>query len=71
MKKLAGILIIVLFLFACKKDEDRRPGVCYCEFFSGDKQEYDLNHLSRQEQIDQCNTHDSNAANFGGDCELE
>ena len=71
MKNLFGTILILLSLFACNKDEDRRPGVCYCEFFSGKEQEYDLNHLTRQEQIDQCNTHNTNAGNFGGTCELE
>lgn len=71
MKNLLGIVMLAFLLGACSKDEDRTPGVCYCEFVSGDKQEYDLNHLTRQEQIDACNVHDNNAANFGGSCELE
>jgi len=70
MKKILGFVAFSLILFACKK-EDKDKGVCYCEFFSEDKQEYDLTHLSRQNQQDTCNTHDSNAANFGGECELE
>ena len=71
MKNLFGSLLIVLFLCACGKDANRRSGVCYCEFFSGKEQEYDLSHLTRQQQIDQCNTHNTNAGNFGGKCELE
>ena len=72
MKKLLLIVPVILLSFtACKKDKDRKSGVCYCEFYKGDPQEYDLSHLSRQDQIDQCNTHSSNAANFGGGCELE
>lgn len=70
MKKLAAVIFILFSLGACKK-ENRKPGVCYCEFFSGDDQEYDLTHLSRAEQLEKCNTHDSNAAHFGGECELE
>ena len=71
MKNLLGILFIsAALLGSCKKD-DRKPGVCYCEFVKGDDQEYDLNNLTRQEQIDQCNTHDTNAGKFGGKCELE
>lgn len=62
---------MLFFLGACRNDDDRISGVCYCEFFSGDDQEYDLSHLSRQNQIDACNTHDTNANNFGGNCELE
>lgn len=71
MKYLLLIPIFLLSFTACKKDKDRRSGVCYCEFYKGDPQEYDLTNLTRQEQIDQCNTHDSNAAKFGGGCELE
>jgi hypothetical protein len=71
MKNLLGFLFILFFLSACSKDDNRRSGVCYCEFVNGKKQEYDLTHLSRQEQITQCNIHDSNAANFGGNCKLK
>lgn len=71
MKNLFGIMLVALFLCACDKDANRKPGVCYCEFVSGPDQEYDLTNLSRQEQIDACNTHDNNAAIFGGHCELK
>jgi len=69
MKKIVEILAVSLILTACKKD--RTPGVCYCEFVSGDESEYDLTHLSKQDQKDTCHTHDTNAANYGGECELE
>ncbi len=72
MKHVIGICMMLFILVsACNKDDNRKSGVCYCEFANGESQEYDLSHLSRQEQIDQCNTHDNNAANFGGVCELE
>ncbi len=71
MKYLIAIIFSLFLLGACSKDDNRQTGVCYCEFFSGDKQEYDLTHLSREEQIDACNTHNTNAGNFAGSCELE
>ena len=71
MKNLFGIFVILLFMSSCGKDANRRSGVCYCEFYKGADQEYDLSNLTRQEQIDACNTHDTNAAKFGGGCELE
>ena len=70
MKKLI-VLFVICFLSATCGKEDRTSGVCYCEFFKGDPQEYDLTAMTRQEQIDQCNIHDSNAAKFGGHCNLE
>ena len=71
MKKLIGIFVFVMFMGSCSKDADRRSGVCYCEFFKGDPQEYDLSNLTRAEQESACNVHDNNANNFGGECELE
>lgn len=68
MKSLIIILSLAFALSACSKKE---YGVCYCKFFSGDKSEYDLSHLTRQEQKDQCDTHNTNAAFFAGDCKLE
>lgn len=69
MKKIFGILAVSLILAACKKD--RTSGVCYCEFFSGNESEYDLTHLPKQQQIDTCHKHNTNAGNYGGECELE
>jgi len=67
-----------LFLFAIASvmgmtscDDDRTSGVCYCEFYSGQEQEYDLTHLGRSSQIDTCYQHSVNAGNFGGECSLE
>ena len=54
-----------------RKEDAKTYGVCYCEFANGQKQEYDLTNLSRQAQLDQCDTHSKNAANFGGVCKLE
>ena len=69
--KFAILLFLnILFIGSCSKD-DKIKGICYCEFFSGDKSEYDLGAMTREEQISQCNTHDNNAANFGGECDLE
>jgi len=70
MKKLLGFLTVLFFITACSKD-DRVSGVCYCKFANGEKQEYDLTNLTRQEQIEKCNTHDTNANKFGGTCDLE
>ena len=73
MKKLFGFLLALFFLSAlsaCSKNNNKRAGVCYCEFVKGADQEYDLSHLSKQEQIDQCNTHSANATKFGGGCKL-
>ncbi len=71
MKKLFGFLLILFILIACRKDDDRVYGVCYCEFANGKKQEYDLTHLSREKQIEQTSVHNTNAAKFGGHCVLE
>lgn len=46
------------------------PGICYCDFANGEKQQYDLTHLSKQAQKDTCSNHDNNAGQFGGECEL-
>jgi hypothetical protein len=71
MKNVLAVVFILVLAGACNKDKNRRSGVCYCEFVKGADQEYDLNNLPRQGQIDQCNTHSNNAANFGGGCELK
>lgn len=76
--RLAITLFATLFAFtfligfsSCNKHKNRTTGVCYCDFANGQKQEYDLTHLPRQDQVDTCNNHSNNAANFGGVCELE
>ena len=69
-----NLILVGLVLFAfgsCSKDDDRRSGVCYCDFANGEKQEYDLSDLPRAEQITECNRHSDNAAHFGGVCKLE
>ncbi len=71
MKNIGKVLLILLFAVSCKKNEVRRSGVCYCEFFKGADQVYDLSTLPRQDQMNACNTHDTNAAKFGGHCKLE
>lgn len=65
------LFISVLALSSCDKDKNRVKGVCYCEFVNGNESEYDLRHLDQFAQMDTCNLHDSNAAHFGGECELE
>lgn len=67
------LIALVLFTFgSCNKDDDnKRYGVCYCKFVNGEKQEYDLSDLPREEQITECERHSNNAANFGGSCSLE
>ncbi len=71
MKNLLKLLVFTVIFLACGKDTNRKSGVCYCDFFQGDDKEYKLSNLSRQEQIDACNVHDTNAAKFCGRCELE
>lgn len=73
MKYVIGIFIVLFTMTACNKDDDdnKRTGVCYCDFANGQKQEYDLTHLARQSQIDTCNNHNKNAGNFGGVCKLK
>lgn len=71
MKAFFSIIILLFIAIACNKDKNRTPGVCYCDFANGEKQQYDLTHLSSQEQKDTCSNHNKNAGNFGGTCELE
>ncbi len=74
MKKVGfGIVFIAFLTFvgfgsaSCKKER----GVCYCKYFSGDKTEYDLQHLTRSQQKDSCAHLDELAENFAGDCKLK
>lgn len=72
MKNLIGCALILLVMGSCSNDDDNRTsGVCYCEFANGERQEYDLTDLPRDEQIEACETHSNNAAHFGGVCRLE
>jgi hypothetical protein len=70
MKKLFSF-VFILFMFIACADNDRTYGFCYCDFANGEKQQYDLTSMSRQEQIAQTAVHDKNAAKFGGHCVLE
>ncbi|MEZ5016081.1 MAG: hypothetical protein R2800_03460 [Flavipsychrobacter sp.] len=66
-----AILILiasVTVLQSCKKKD---AGVCYCDYVSGDKKEFNLKALERSEQIDSCFVLNKNANAFGGSCELE
>lgn len=71
MKFMLGLILILFVAVSCNKDKNKINGVCYCDFANGEKQEYDLSHLSKQAQLDTCFNHDKNAANFGGNCELK
>jgi hypothetical protein len=59
---------LLLIASGCKKKE---KGVCYCSYVSGDKKEFNLNALSRSQQIDSCYVLDGYAEGFGGECELK
>ncbi len=63
--------VFMLSASACKKEDSKTSGVCYCDFANGKKQEYNLTHLARSQQIDTCNNHNKNAGYFGGVCELK
>lgn len=66
---LRALAPFILFVASC--GEPRTEGICYCEFFSGEDQQYDLRDLDRDAQQTECEKNDRNAANFGGGCELE
>ena len=68
----ACVMGLVVGAMGCGSEEDdRRAGICYCDFASGDKQEYDLRGMELDEQKVECQRHDKNAAAFGGECELQ
>lgn len=64
-------LFALAFMAGCDSNADQVEGVCYCTFFRGDPQEYDLRALSRPEQVTECQRNDVNAGNFGGSCKLK
>lgn len=72
MKKLMIIIpalaLTIISVTSCKKKES---GVCYCDYASGDKKEFNLSSMERSQQIDSCYQLDLNAGPFGGECELE
>lgn len=73
MKSITLLLLstICLFSYSCKKKENRKSGVCYCNYYGGNKTQYDLSSLSRTQQIDSCSVLDHYAEPFAGDCDLE
>lgn len=71
MKIFFSLVLLLFVAVACNKDKNKVNGICYCDFANGEKQEYDLRHLSKQAQLDTCSMHDTNAGNFGGECELK
>lgn len=66
--KSLAILLLSTIIYSCKKKES---GVCYCHYLSGDKKEYNLQSLTRSQQMDSCYVLDGLAKNFAGDCELK
>ncbi|MES2679522.1 MAG: hypothetical protein V4635_06535 [Bacteroidota bacterium] len=65
---LLSISFISLSMTACRKKD---KGKCYCKYVSGDKKDFNLNSLPRNEQVDSCAVIDQNAESFGGSCKLE
>lgn len=63
----AGLFLLGLSV-SCNK---RTEGICYCSYFSGDKKEFDLRHLERQQQKDTCAQISQNASHFAGSCKLK
>ena len=72
MKQLTVFILTVLIsgigFTSCSK---KKKGVCYCDYFSGDKKELNLNSLSRDAQEDSCAQLNRNASGFGGECDLK
>ncbi|HTN47620.1 MAG TPA: hypothetical protein VL098_14820 [Flavipsychrobacter sp.] len=65
------LIIAVVFIvstIACKKQES---GICRCSYLSGDKKDYDLSSLPRDQQQDSCGVLDGYAEAFAGDCKLK
>lgn len=71
MKLLFSFVLLLFIAVSCNKDKNKTPGICYCDFANGEKQEYDLRHLSHANQVDTCENHNKNAGNFGGVCKLK
>ena len=63
-----AILIIWIGLSSCQK---KKSGFCYCTYLSGDKKDFNLNHLDRQQQQDTCAQISQNASHFAGSCKLK
>jgi len=63
-----ALLALIISATACKKKE---VGVCYCKYLSGDKREFNLTDLTRNQAKDSCAKLDHNAQAFAGDCKLK
>ena len=70
LKGVIFIFITAMFISSCTKKK-RVSGVCYCSYLNGDRKEFDLNSLPRNEQFDSCTVLDGHANAFAGNCDLE
>lgn len=68
---LAATLLLGSFTLLNTSCNKKTEGVCYCTYFSGDKNEFDLRHLDRQAQKDTCAQISQNASHFAGSCKLK
>ncbi|MCW3124230.1 MAG: V-type synthase subunit [Flavipsychrobacter sp.] len=70
MKKVSLFLFCtcVLLTTSCKK---KQVNVCYCSYLSGDKKEFNLTDLTRNQAVDSCNVLDHYASAFAGSCKLK
>ncbi len=70
MKNISLVIFGCLLLAAssCKKKD---VGVCYCSYLSGDKKEFNLTDLTRNQAVDSCNVLNNNASAFAGSCKLK
>jgi hypothetical protein len=64
----AIFFIIIALAASCKKKD---IGVCYCSYLSGDKKEYDMRDLTRNQAQDSCNVLNGYASAFAGSCKLK
>lgn len=71
IKEISACLLLGYMLFVMPSCKKKEVGVCYCKYLSGDKKEFNLMHLTRNQQIDTCNQLNRNASAFAGDCKLK
>lgn len=71
MKKILSavmMIYVVAFATSCKK---KQVNVCYCSYLSGDKKEFNMMDLTRNQAIDSCNVLNGYASAFAGSCKLK
>ena len=68
---LTGCLLLACIMLAGQSCKKKEVGVCYCKYLSGDKKEFNLMHLTRNQQIDTCDQLNTYAKAFAGDCKLK